>query len=68
MDLAAPLQQAEDGYLAACAATAPALASASKIALVHLDLTSEPLGGLCAQAGGNGGGMLFNIPAGAQSK
>ena len=53
VDLAAPLQQAEDGYLAACAATALALASASEIALIHLDLTSEPLRGLCAQAGGN---------------
>lgn len=53
VDLAAPLQQAEDGYLAACAATALALASASEIALIHLDLTSEPLRGLCAKAGGN---------------
>ena len=53
VDLAAPLQQTEDGYLAACAATALALASASEIALIHLDLTREPLGGQCAQAGGN---------------
>ena len=50
MDLAAPLEQAEDGNLAASATPPFALAPAAEITLIDLHLAAKQLGRLLIQA------------------